>query len=100
MAIGLKEAPGATAAPLVLVSSLMSDNVLKFKIPAAAREEPLLPEQETKFQQEKLDYRANGLVLRVKPHSNLAGKMIDGLYLAGQNLKAGKSEDLLAIRVG
>jgi hypothetical protein len=99
MAIGLKEAPGATAAPLVLVSSLMSDNVLKFKIPAAAREEPLLPGQETKIQQEILEYRANGLVLRVKPGSNMAGK-IDGLYLAGQDLKAGKSKDLLAVRVG
>jgi hypothetical protein len=29
----------------------------------------------------------------------MAGK-IDGLYLAGQDLKAGKSKDLLAVRVG
>jgi hypothetical protein len=99
MAIGLKDQPGEKPEPLVLVSSLMSDNVLKFKIPAAAREEPLLPDQEAKFQQQKLDYRAKGLVLRVKPNSNMAGK-IDGLYLACENLKAGKSEDLLAIRVG
>lgn len=56
-------------------------------------------DQETKEQAMKMTYRENGLTLKVKPRSVFDGK-IDGLYLAGDILKAGKSENLLAIRVG